>query len=459
MTVTKEITQMEHSVVKLNITVKKEDVRSEYDNIIVNTTKSIRIPGFRPGKVPRNVLERKLGDALLKEVKGRIVELSLNSVWDAEDFPISQRPLPYSKTILDDQAISGTLNLDEDFSFSVQYDVMPVVHVEKWSGFEIEVPDVKISDEDVNREIEVLLERNSTVLDKDEQAQAQKGDIVSVDYGEIDGNGELIEKTVRKDYVWPLGTGRNEYEFDDDIIGMKCGEIREIEKTYTQDIENKDSAVQTKKIRVTMNSIKEKTLPVLDDEFAKDISEQYNTLDDLKNSIKKQLEEDLSTALNTFKINSIFEKIMEITPVDLPESMIRVQMQSRWRDFARRRGISVDTEVFEDSEDEKPWKKNLMELWRPNTIKTLHSGLIASNIAHQLSIEVSEEEVNHEIEHIAKERNSTLEEVAAYYANETSKDLLKEDVKENKVFEILLAENTFRNGQKQNFLEFIEKSK
>ncbi|MDR2807756.1 MAG: trigger factor [Spirochaetaceae bacterium] len=460
MTVAKEITQLKQSVVQLNITVKKEDIRSEYDSIIADTTKNIRIPGFRPGKVPRNVLERKLGDTLLKEVKGRIIELSLASIFEDENFPQSQRPLPYSNPKIDDKTLADTLNLDEDLSFSVQYDAMPSVHVEKWSGFEIEVPDVQISDEDIDREIEILCERNAAVFDKDEHATAQKGDIVTVDYGEIDSTGKFIESTTRKDYVWTLGTGRNVYEFDDALIGMKRGEIREIEKTYPQDFENTAFAGQTKKIRIIMNNIKEKVLPKLDDEFAKDIGEQYNTLDDLKNNIKSRLENERDTAINTFKINSIFEKLMEITPVDLPKSMVQIQLKTQWRDFARQMGLPVDKEIFEDSDSvEDPWEKNLMELWQPGVVKTLHSGLIASAIAHQLSLEVSDEELDHEIERIAQERKSGIEEVAAYYAQENRKDLLKEDIKEHKMFNILLTENTFRIGQKQNFLEFTGKNK
>ncbi|MDR2150154.1 MAG: trigger factor [Spirochaetaceae bacterium] len=461
MTVTKKITELKQSAVQLDITVRKEDIRSEYDSIITDATKNIRIPGFRPGKVPRNVLERKLGYTLLKEVKGRILELALATIFEDEEFPQSYRPLPYSTPEIDDETRDRTLNLDEDLTFSVHYDVMPSVHVEKWTGFEVEVPEIKISDEDINQEIEILRERNAAVFDKDEQAPAQKGDVVTVDYGEIDSAGKFIENTMRKDYVWTLGTGRNVYELDDALIGMKRGEIREIEKNYPQDFENTALAGQTKKIRVIMNNIKEKTLPVLDDEFAKDMGEQYNTLDELRNTIKSRLEKERDAAIHTFKINSIFEKIIAITPIELPESMIRIQLQTQWRNLTNQMDVPVDGEIIEEYGAEKdPWKKDLMKLWRPGVIKTLHSGLIATAIARQLSLEVSDEELQHEIERIAQERKSVeIEELTAYYEQESRKELLKEDIKERKLFDIILKENIFKTGQEQNFLEFTGKNK
>jgi trigger factor len=460
MTISKEITHLEHSAVKLDVTIGKDDVRSEYDDIISEYRKNIKIPGFRPGKVPRDVLERKLGKDLLAEVKARVIERVIKNIFDDETFPKAEQPLSYSTPKIDDDTLkAGPLNLDADFSFSMQYDILPSVPVERWTGFEVEVPDVSITDEDINRELEVIRERNAVVYDKDESAPAETGDVITVSYCEVSEAGEVVQDTNYEDYVFTLGTGSNKYKFDGDLVGMKREETREFEKTYPENFENKDLAGKTKKLRVKMLTIKEKKLPDLNDDFAQDVDEQYHTIDDLRGSIRNRFEKELGDQIRVLKTNTILEKIMEMAPVDLPESMIRIQLQSRWRNVASRLKFPADSDLFEDDSGKDAAIKELVRSWRPEVIQQLHSGLVADSIIQKLSLEVSDKEVVHEIECIAQDTKSPFEETLAYYKQESRQELLKEELKERKLLDILLAENTFKPGKKQNFLEFTRKDK
>jgi trigger factor len=452
-TVTKEITRLEKSSVRLNVTVGKDDVRSEYDALLSEYTKVIQIPGFRKGKVPRDVLIRKLGDILKSEALGKIIEKSMDEVLEDENFPRGNRPLPYSTPSVEEEP---KLDLEKDLQFSVVYDVLPEVKVDKWEGIEVEVPDVSVSDEDLARELELIRERNSIVLDKDEDAAAAPGDVVTVDYGETGDSGEILPGSERKDFSFTLGSGLNVYKFDDEITGMKKGETKEFSKAYPEDFEEKTLAGETIKIRLTLTALKEKKLPDLDDDLAQDVDEKFETLDDLKNSIRERLEKELENRLRNIKVNKLLEKMMESTPVEIPESMIRMELDSRWRNLARRFNTDSDG-LYKMMGNSNEQAESILESWKPDAMRALHSRLIVETLIEELKLEASDDEVEDEIEKQAMESGSEEEEVRKYYEEEMAKEYLKEDIKEKKFFDLLLEKNIVKKGEKANYMELVSK--
>jgi trigger factor len=447
-TVTKEITKLEHSNVKLTLTVGKDDVRSEYDALLSDYTKTVQLPGFRKGKVPKNVLVRKFGEALKTELLGKIVEKTITEVFDDESFPREDRPLPYSTPQVQDKP---SLDPEQDLQFSVVYDVFPKVQVGQWQGLEIEIPDVSITDEDIDRELEAIRERNAIVQDKDEEEEAVPGDVVTVDYCEPDDKGEPLAGTERQDFVFTLGSGYNLFKFDDDIKGMKKGETREFEKTYPADSEDKELAGKTKKLRVTLKALKIKDLPELDDELAQDVDEKFNTLEDLKNDIRERLNKDLDSRLRGMKISKLLEKVMENTPVEVPESMTRLELDSRWRNLARR--FNTDTEgLYKIMGGDSGQARSIVDRWKPDAEKALHSRLIVETLINDLKLEASDEEVDKEIESLTA---SGGEEAGKYYEQEQAREYLKEEIKEQKFFDRFLLENTINLGKKEKYLDLI----
>ncbi|MDR1399704.1 MAG: trigger factor [Treponema sp.] len=441
MTVSKEISLLEHSALKLTITVGKDDVLSEYDKALAGYGKTVQISGFRKGKAPKKVLERKLGDALKEDVLARIIDRSVSLIFDDESFPAEKRPLPYCAPKAEAKPV---LNLGSDLVYSLLYDVLPTVVLGQWKGLKVEVPNVRISDEDIAHELEILRDRNAVVADLEDDTPASLNDVVTVNYSELSENGELIPGTERQDFVFTIGTGRNVFKFDDEIIGMKKGESKDIEKTYPANFEDADLAGKTKKLRVSITALKKKILPDLDDEFAQDVDEKYKTLNDLKKGIRKNLEKELERRLKSVKTNKILEKIMETTPVDLPESMIRFQIESQLRNISHNMNVPLD-ESYE----------KLMEALRPNTIRILHSRLIVENLIKELGLEASDEEQEAFLQHLADEEGIPLEEIKGYYAKDEVKEALKNDIKERKLFDILLAENRVSIGAPQSYQQFF----
>ncbi|MDR1948325.1 MAG: trigger factor [Spirochaetaceae bacterium] len=452
MTISKEITHLEHSAVKMTVTIGKDDIRSEYDALLADYGKSIQIPGFRKGKVPREVLIRKFGDALRGEALGRIMEKAAEEIFKDESLPKEDRPLPYVRPSIEDEP--KELNIDTDLVFSLVYDILPQVTVGKRKDLEVEVPDAEVTEEDIARELEIIRERNAIVLDRDDEAPAARDDVVTLNYAELSDSGEPLAGSERRDFAFTLGSGYNPYKFDDDIAGMKRGETRDIEKTYADDFADAELAGKTKKIRVTLTALKEKQLPDLDDDLAQDVDEKYNTLEDLKAAVRDQLTQNLERRLRDIKISNLLEKIMETTPVDIPESMVTLELNARWRNLARQ--IGVDPEEFtKQMEASGRGQEPLFAEWRPGAVKALQSRLIVETLIRDSAFTVSEEDLEKEMETVAGESKTTLEEVKKYYEAENMRELLADDIKERRLFDLLLSENTIKKGKPAKYLDLV----
>jgi trigger factor len=450
--ITKEITKLEHSNVQLTLKIGKDDIRSEYDDLLAGYAKNAQLPGFRKGKVPRDVLVRKFGDALKEETLDRIIEKSVAQVFEDESFPREDRPLPYSTPKMQDKP---SLDLEKELQFSVVYDVFPAVQIGKWQGLEVEIPDVSITGEDLDRELEAVRERNAIVQDKNDDEEAVFGDVVTVNYGELDDKGEVLAATERQDFVFTLGSGSNYFEFDEEIKGMKKGETREFEKTYPANLDDKDLAGKTKKLRVTLTALKIKNLPELDDELAQDVDEKFNTLEDLKKDIRDKLNKDLDDRFKRLKINMLLEKLMENTPVEIPESMISMELDSRWRNLAR--SFNSDTKgLYRILGRDPEGIQTLLNGWKPNAQKALHSRIIVETLIKDLNLEASDEEVDREIEIVAADGGDKAEEIRNYYyEHEEAREYLKEEIKEQKLFDRFLLENTIKPGKKTKYLDLV----
>jgi trigger factor len=270
----------------------------------------------------------------------------------------------------------------------------------------------------------------------------------------LDENGEKEPDTERKDFVFTLGSGQNAYMFDDDSAGMKKGETIEFTKTYSPDDTRTTYAGLTKKLRVTLTELKEKKLPDLDDDLAQDIDEKYQTLDDLKNSIRERLENSLKRRIREMSINALLEKIMENTPVTLPESMVRVELDGRMRNLARQFGVDRE-KLMQMLQLSGGGLDDIEGKWRPTAEKALHSRLIVETLLEEQHIICEDEELDREIEAIAAEEGESFDEIERRFQENNSIEYLQDGVRERKFFDVLLAENTIKKGEKTNYLDVM----
>jgi trigger factor len=235
---------------------------------------------------------------------------------------------------------------------------------------------------------------------------------------------------------------------------MKKGETKEIVKTYPAEETDSALAGKTIKLRVSLTALKERHLPDLDDDLAQDVDEKYQTLEDLKNHIRKNLNENLERRLREIKISRLLEKILASTPVDVPESMIRIELESRWRGLARRFNTTVE-QLVESMAKNSEAVENIQNGWRPDAVKALQSRLIVETLIEDLKLDAGDEDVTKEIERLASEDEAAAEDMRKYYQQEEARAYLKEEIKERGLFDILLEENTVKPGKKENYLDLM----
>lgn len=456
MKVTKEISKLENSAVKLTATIAKEDVVSGYNKNISKYAKNVQLPGFRKGHVPVKVLEQKYGDSLKQEVLADLIDESLNQIF-AEEESKDIRPLPYTQPRLDGDKLPE-FSTDKDLTFSVVYDVFPSVEVKDFSKIEVKEPQVEIGEKELNEELKAIQERNAVVIDKKEGEPVEKDNIVTIDYKELDDSGTVIPGSEREGFVFTVGTGENIYKIDDEIVGMKKDETKEISKTYDVKEENKDLAGKTKKISVTVKAIKLRNLPALDDELAQDVSEKYKTLDDLKKDISKGLESAKNRKIAELKSQSLLEQLVEKNPIVLPKSMIQAEMESRWRMMAQQ--FQTTPEQLEKMISASGQsKENMLTQWTGDAEKMLKSRLIVDALIREKNIAVTPEEVEAEFAKIADESGSTIEEVKEHYKDARAKEYIIDEIKENKLYDELYKQVKVSKGDKVKFADLFKNNR
>ena len=449
MKLNKEFTKLEKSAVKLTVTVEKSDVQETYKTILDKYVKNAQIPGFRKGHVPAAVLERKFSDALKQDALSEIIDKSLNEVFENEK---ENRPLPYAQPVMEQ---FPELNLDSDLSYTVTFDVFPKIEVKDFSGITVKEPQVEITDKDIERELTAIQERNAVVMDKKDSETVAKDDIVTINYSELDENDKEIEGSKREGFVFTVGTGENIYKIDDEIIGMKKNETKQITKTYSKYEKDADLAGKTKKISVTVTSLKIRNLPALDDELAQDVNEKFKTLEDLKNDIKRSLETAKNRKISELKNNSLLSQLVEKNPFDIPVSMLQAELDGRWRMMAQQ--FQTTPEQLEKMVTASgQTKETMLEQWTGDSEKMLKSRIIVDSLIREKNISVTPEEIEEQYAKIAQEGGISVDEVKKHYSDPRTKEYLIDDTKENKLYDEIYKTIKVSKGDKVNFEELFQ---
>lgn len=448
---TKEITKLEHSAAKLTVTVAKEDVANGYKTTLGKYVKQVQIPGFRKGHVPASVLERKYGEQIKMEAAGDLIDSVLNEIFQDEK-ELSNRPLPYAQPRMDEMPAFDTA---KEFTFTVTYDVFPSVEVKDFNGISVKEPQVSVGDAEVEEELKGIQERNAAVIDKKEDEKAEKDNIVTIDIEEIGEDGKAAEGTKREGFTFTLGTAENVYKIDDDIIGMKANETKEITKKYAKTDADKNLAGTTKKYSVTVKQIKVRKLPALDDDLAQDVSDKYKTLADLKADILKNLNIAKDRKIKEIKVNSLLEQLIEKNPIEIPASMLQAELNGRWGQMAQQfQTTPEDLERMVVASGQK--KEDMLAQWTGDAEKMLKSRIIVDSLLKSKNISVTPEEVEEAYQKLADSNGVSVEDVKKHYADPRAKEWFIDDVKEQKLYDDIFAQIKVAKGDKTSFADLFK---
>ena len=448
---TQELSVSDDSQVRLTLTVASDSVRETYDSIITDLRRNARIKGFRRGKAPRDVLLRKFGPALLDQTTEQVIRESL----EQEIGEIEHKPLPFAAPALDSEP---QLVLGEDFTFTVTYDTFPQVELGPYRDLPLERLQVSIADADLDRELGRLQEQNAVVTDKQADGAGQvvvaQGDVVTVNYVEQDDAGQPVAGSERRDFVFEVGTEYNVYQMDEELVGMARGSDKVITKSYPADHQYPDLAGRTVTLEVTVTSVKGKQLPELDDELAQDISDRFETLDDLKADLRSRLQGDADRRVRERLVGQLMDKVMETSQVPLPKSMVAAEMEGEWRNLVARSG--ADAQRFEAALAERGASRDeLMEQSRPHVERRARFMLVRDKLVQEEGIEISDEDLDRHLAQQAEARGTAPEELRAEFERQNLLGHVGNELRNEKLYDHLIAGSAVTPGAETSYVDLI----
>ena len=445
MKTTSEVTLLDNAQVRMRVTVPGEDVRGEYDAIVREYCEHARIPGFRKGKVPAEVMIRKLGSSLTDQTRAQVLEKAVQEAFEHAE----QKPFPYANP---EVKAEDPVEPGRDWTFEVTYDTYPKVELGPYAGLEVEEPAWKVDDEDIGRELRSVQEQNALFTDK-EPAVVAKGDIANIDYVELEAGAEK-PATRRQAFVFEVGTGFNYYRIDDELVGMAKGDAKDITKVYPAEDENRDLAGRSVSLRVTVNSVKEKRLPELNDELAQDISEKFKTLDDLKADIRAKLEAAVKATLRSAAINAVLAKVVETSTIPLPKSLVEYQLDSMWRDYVRETRIDeqrLAQLLKEQGRDPAAMRAEMT----PAAEQRAKLQLVISEISKREQIGVEDAEIEAEIGRLAEARRVEAKDLRENLAKNDLLDTLAGNLRLEKLYDHILSKSAVKTAGAKKVLDIL----
>ena len=404
----KSCDKLEKSMVELTVEVSTEDFEAAVEKAYKKQRGQIRMPGFRPGKAPRKMIERAYGEGVFYEEAVNII------LPDAYAEAVKEQELEvvgYPKVEL--------LNVGkEGFSFKATVAVYPEVTLGQYKGLEAPKSEVHVTDEDVENHLKSMADRNSRLVDQDRASEM--GDIVNIDFkGFL--NGAPFEGGDGANFDLTLGSGQFVPGFEEQVAGMKAGDERDIDITFPEDY-HAELAGKAVVFHVKANAVKVKEIPALDDEFAMDVSE-FDTLDELKEDVRKKLTEQREEAVRQEFENVLMDKVAEGLQADIPDDMIENRAHGFVEGFARQlagQGMTVEQYVQMTGSSEEALLEQAMEPAKQQVMLDL----AVSAIIKAENIEVSDEEVAAEFQRQADQVKMDVETLKKYMEEAVVKEQL-----------------------------------
>jgi trigger factor len=439
----------ENSEVLLKITIPKEEVQNEYETLVKKYCKTIQIKGFRKGKVPPNVLKRKFGESLQAESSQNLIEKALEQAFEEAE----HKPLPYAEPQLKEKS---EFDLEKDLTIELTYDCYPDITLGEYKTLELQKITPDISDKDLEAELKTIQEQNAIVQEK-KDGVVEKESVVTIDYVEVDDDGNEIENTKREAFSFTVGSGYNLHKIDDDIIGMKKDEEKVLDKNYPEDFEYKELAGKSIHLKVKVQSVKEKILPELDDELAQDVSDDYETLKDLKNDLKEKLKKAADEKVRENLIAQLIEKVVTSSTIPLPKSMVESELKMKWYNFLNQYRADEKL-VIEQLQKEGKTKDSVLDEWRPKVEEGIQSSLVVEKMVEEEKIEVTDEDMDKELERIAAMQNSTVDVIKNVYKQQRLMENIKMMLARQKLFDFLLEKVEIKKGKKVKYLDLMKEN-
>ena len=420
-----KLEKIENSVAEFKLDITPERFEEGMQKSYKKNVKYINVPGFRKGKAPRAMIEKMYGAEVFYED-------ALNFVFgDVYEDALKELELD----VVDNPEITDVSEIKkgENVTLSVKVTVKPEVKLGKYKGIKLEKVEYNVSDEDLDAEISRLQERNSRVVEVEDRA-VEKDDIAVIDF-EGFKDGVAFEGGAGKDFELTIGSGQFIPGFEDQLIGANKGDDVTVNVTFPEDYHAEDLKGAAVEFKVKINAIKKKELPVLDDEFAKDVSE-FDTLEELKNDTKAKLEKQNNDRAKAETEDKAIEAVAEKTEVEIPECMVSHQLDNMLRDYdARLQGQGISLQQYFQMTGMTADK--FKEQFKEHAEKQVKVSLTLEAIAKAEKVEATAEDIEEEYNKIAENYQMKAEDIKKFI----SEDDIKDGIVNRKVVEMIVAES------------------
>jgi trigger factor len=410
----------------LTVTVDSKRVDEALDKAFQKVVKQVNVPGFRKGKVPRPIFEQRFGvEALFQDALDILLpEAYSEAVEEAGIDPVDQPEID-----LDDMAKG------EPLTFRATVTVKPEVDLGDYKGLEVEKTETEVTEDEVNEEIS-RLQNEHAELSVVEDGEVQEGDTVVMDFeGFVDG--EAFEGGQAENHSLEIGSGQFIPGFEEKLIGAKPGAETEVEVEFPEEYHAEELAGKPATFKVKVHDVKRKELPELDDEFAKDVDDSYETFDDLKSGVRKRLEDQKQQEADMSMKDTLVEKATENASIDVPQAMVDTEVDRMLQEFGQRlqsQGMSLDMYYQFAQTDEEGMKEQFKE----DAEKRVRMNMTLEAISNEESIEATEEDVDQELEKMAETYQRPVDEIKQLLAMQGGTDVLKDDLKVRKAIDFLV---------------------
>ena len=415
-----KVEKKENSKVEIEFTMDKKQFEEELEKAYKQNAKKFKVPGFRAGMVPRAIVEQTYGESVLYEF---VIE---NTVDDAYRTAVVENNLEIvSRPELDIKQIGK----DKDFIFVVNVCVKPEATVKDYKGIEVKKVSTRVTKKDVEAELEKIREKNARIVTVEDR-ELKNGDISIIDF-EGFTDGKAFEGGKAENFELTIGSGQFIPGFEDQMIGMKVNEERDINVKFPEEYHVKDLAGKDATFKVKLHEIKEKVLPEIDDEFAKDVSE-FDNLEDYKKDLNKKIKADKENHAKIDMEQEAIDKFIEKVEVTIPEEMIDSEVDKMIEEMNANlsyQGLNIDQYLQYIGTTLDEYKKQM----RDQAQRRIKLDLGLEYVAKEEKVEVEEKDIDEKIK-----------ELAAQYGNKDDESLLKNENARNYMRQQLVYEKTMK---------------
>lgn len=408
----------------LTIQVDAETVNKGLDSAFKKVVKQINVPGFRKGKMPRQMFEKRFGvESLYQDALDEILpEAYANAVDEAGIVPVDRPEIDVEQ-----------MEKGKELIFTAKVTVKPEVKLGEYKGLEVEKLDAEVTDEDVDAELKQLQERQAELVVK-EDGKVEDGDTVVLDFeGFVEG--EAFEGGQADNYSLEIGSGSFIPGFEEQLVGLATGDEKDVEVNFPEEYHAEELAGKPATFKVKIHEIKAKELPELDDEFAKDADEEVETFSELKEKTKNRLTEEKKNAAEMALRDSVVEKASENAEIDIPESMINTEVDRMMQEFEQRlsaQGMNLELYFQFSGQDEEALRGQMQE----DAAKRVRTNLVLEAVAEAENITVTEEDVESELSSMTEQFNMSVDQIKAALGGST--EILENDLRVQKAIDFLV---------------------